>query len=79
VLLGYALHTLTFKEGWQRFAATSAKLQAFLALAGEHNGQLTQSAAYRAYMGLDRRRDLVPTRGGGERLGQALGQAGSPE
>lgn len=79
VLLGYALHVMTFKEGWARFASTTAHLKAFLALAGEQNGQLTQSAAYRAYMGLDRRRDLVATRGGGERLGQAVQGAGAME
>jgi hypothetical protein len=79
VLLGYALHALTFKEGWARFVGTVGHLKAFLALAGEQNTQLTQSAAYRQYMGLDRRRDLVPTRGGMERLTATVAQAGAAE
>ncbi len=79
VTLGYALHVLTFKEGWARFATTSSQMQAFLALAAEQNGQLTASAAYRAYMGLNLGRALRPTRGGPERLTQAVGAAGSPE
>lgn len=78
VLLGYALHALTFKEGWQRFAATGQYLKAFLALAAEQNSQLTASAAFRQYMG-QARKDLVPTRGVPERLTAAVSAAGSPE
>lgn len=79
VLLGYALHTLSFKEGWMRFVATTGQMQAFLALAAERTTQLTQSAAFRQYMGLDRRRDLVPTRGGPSKVGETLAQIGGPE
>lgn len=78
VLLGYALHAVTFKEGWARFAATSPQLHAFLALAGEQNGQLKASAMYRAYMGLDRTRDFRKTRGVPERLSPLLEAVGSP-
>jgi hypothetical protein len=72
-LLDYALHTLAFKEG-ARFGSTSSLLQGFLALAAEHNEQLTKSAAFRTYMGLARK-DLVPTRGGQSRLAM-LGTGG---
>jgi hypothetical protein len=76
VLLGYALHVLTFKQGWARFTATMPLLQEFLSMAAEQNTQLTASAAYRQMMGLDRRRDLVPTRGGQSRLAGAVQGAG---
>lgn len=76
VLLGYALHTLTFKEGWMRFAATTPAMKAFLSLAAEQNGQLNTSSAFRTYMGLGTPR-LLPTRGASERLTPALAQAGS--
>jgi hypothetical protein len=79
VLLGYALHVLTFKQGWARFSATLPLLQAFLAMAGEQNTQLTASAAYRQMMGLDRRRDLVATRGGVSALAGAIQGAGGME
>ncbi len=74
-LLGYALHALTFKEGWARFAGTVPAMQAFLHAAGEANGQLTASAAYRQYLGLDRAKDLRPTRSH-SRLAGSLAQAG---
>jgi hypothetical protein len=66
-LLDGALHMAAFVEGGDRFTATDAHWQAFLAAAVEHNGQLTRSALFRRYLGLDRGRDLRPTRGVPER------------
>lgn len=67
-LLDYALHLATFKEGGARWAATLPFFSAFLQLAAEENQLLKASRAYRAFAGLDRRRDLTPTRPGTTRL-----------
>lgn len=61
VLLGYALHTLTFKLGGPRFAATMDLFKATLAAAAAENALITTSQMYRQVMGLDRR-DLKPFR-----------------
>lgn len=74
-ILGYALHVLTFKEGWARFAGTTVAMQEFLKAAGEENGQLTASGAYRQYLGLDQAKHLRPTRGK-SRLGGSVAMAG---
>lgn len=58
----FVLHTLSFKEGGQRWAATSDALPDLLAFATEINGVLKTSAPYRRMAGLDRRRDLYVTK-----------------
>lgn len=62
-LIAYALHVAAFKEGGARWAATLPAFTAFLQLAAEENSLLKTSKAYRRFAGLDRRRDLQPTRG----------------
>lgn len=62
ILLGYALHALTFSKGGSFFAATEGYWKAFLAVAAEENGQIKTSQIYRRIMGLDRR-DLKAFRG----------------
>lgn len=61
-LLDYALHVAAFKEGGARWAATLPYFTTFLQMAADENALLKASKAYRRYAGLDRRRDLVPTR-----------------
>ena len=62
-LVDGALHLAAFTEGSDRFLATQQHWEAFLAAALEHNSALKQSAVFRRYLGLDRTRDLRPTRG----------------
>lgn len=69
-LLDYALHVAAFKEGGPRWAATREFFTTFLTLAAEENKLLKASRAYRTFAGLDRRRDLQPTRPGTTRLDQ---------
>jgi hypothetical protein len=82
-ITGYAQHALTFKEGWTRFASTQSLMKDFLDMAGEENAQLNASAAYRQYLGNDRRRGLRPTLDAPERLGGVVGggnmTAGAPQ
>lgn len=63
ILLGFALHVLTFKKGSVWFAATRPYFEAFLRAAGEENQLITTSQMYRRYLGLDHR-DLKPIRNG---------------
>lgn len=67
VLLGCALHVLTFTKGGAFFTATEPLWKAFLAACAEENGQIKTSMTYRRIMGLDRR-DLKPYRGASTRL-----------
>lgn len=59
-LLGYAIHVLALKEGGSRFAATMPLFQAFLSAAAEENNQLSKSAMFRTFMGIDPK--MEPTR-----------------
>jgi hypothetical protein len=74
-LLDYALHLAAFKEGGPRWQATLPSFTAFLQLAAQENSLLKANRAFRRFAGLDRRRDLQPTKdvptqldGMGERL-----------
>jgi hypothetical protein len=62
VLVDMALHVAAFKEAGHRWRATRAYFDAFLQAAAEENGLLKQNQAYRRFAGLDRRRDLQPTK-----------------
>jgi hypothetical protein len=62
ILLGYALHVLTFSKGGAVFANTLPLYRAFLAAAAEENGVIKTSMTYRRAMGLDHR-GLKPLRG----------------
>lgn len=53
VLLGFALHVLTYKKGGPWFAATLPYYQQFLRAAGEENSRITTSQFYRRAMGND--------------------------
>lgn len=53
VLLGYALHVLSFKKGGPAFAATQPLFKAFLAEAAEQNSRIKTTTFYRKLMGLD--------------------------
>jgi hypothetical protein len=61
-LLDYALHVASFKEGGARWAATLPYFTEFLKMAAQENSLLKVSKAYRRFAGLDRRRDLQPTK-----------------
>lgn len=67
-LLDFALHVAAFKEGGPRWVATREFYTTFLKLAAEENKLLKASRAYRTFAGLDRRRDLLPTRPGQTRI-----------
>lgn len=67
-MLDMALHIAAFKEGGPRWAATREFFTTFLKLAAEENKLLKRSRAYRTFAGLDRRRDLTPTRPGQTRI-----------
>ena len=60
VILGYALHICALKEGGERFAATQSYFQNFLSAAAEENSQLTQSAIFRQFLGLDTTKQMPP-------------------
>lgn len=62
-LLDGALHIASFREGADRFLATRAQWTSFLTAAATHNSQLKSSLVFRRWLGLDRGRDLRPTRG----------------
>ena len=72
-LLDYALHVAAFKEGGARWAATMEYFFTFLQLAAQENSLLKASKAFRRYAGLDRRRDLHPTKDGSTEL-DGMGQ-----
>ena len=57
-----ALHVALFKEGGPRWQAPRGKWKDFLQLAAEENSRLKASQTFRRIAGLDRRRDLQPTR-----------------
>ncbi len=58
VLLGYALHVLSFKLGGQRLVATYPGWVGFLKAAAAENRQFAASAFYRRLLGLDMQRWL---------------------
>lgn len=62
VIADMALHVAAFKEAGHRWRATRPYFDAFLQAAAEENGLLKQNQAYRRWAGLDRRRDLQPTK-----------------
>lgn len=53
VLLGFALHVLTYKKGGPAFAATQPLFRAFIEAAATENSLITTSQWYRKYLGLD--------------------------
>lgn len=59
-ILSYALHTLAFKEGGDRFTATLPLFQSFLAGAAEENKQLMGSDFFRQFIGTDIARQERP-------------------
>ena len=61
-LLDFALHIAAFKEGGARWQATLPYLTEFLKMAAQENSLLKASKAFRRFAGLDRRRDLHPTK-----------------
>lgn len=63
VLTDFALHIAAFKEGGPRWRRTKIFWRQFLQAAAEENGVLKSKQAFRRYAGLDRRRDLFPTKG----------------
>ena len=73
ILIGYALHALSFKKQGQYFSDTIDLFKAFLKACAEENDQLKTSSLYRRVMGLDRR-DLKPLRGTPTLLDQEVGR-----
>lgn len=63
LILDYALHLLSFKLGGPQWEATHPLFLAFLQAAAEENGRLKANQKFRRAAGLDRRRDLQPTKG----------------
>jgi hypothetical protein len=61
-LLDFALHVAAFKEGGPRWQATLPQFLVLLKLAAQENSLLKVSRDYRRFAGLDRRRDLQPTK-----------------
>ena len=62
VIADMALHVAAFKEAGPRWRATRPYFDTFLQAAADENGLLKQNQAYRRWAGLDRRRDLQPTK-----------------
>lgn len=62
ILVDEALHVAAFKEAAARWRATRPYFDAFLEAAADENGLLKANQAYRRWAGLDRRRDLQPTK-----------------
>lgn len=62
VVADMALHVAAFKEAAERWRATRPYFEAFLQAAADENGLLKANQAYRRWAGLDRRRDMQPTR-----------------
>jgi hypothetical protein len=62
LLTDYAVHVLAFKEAGPRWRATTPFFQAFLQAAAVENELLKTNQKYKRFAGLDRRRDLQPTR-----------------
>ena len=63
VLIDFALHVALFKYGGPQWSATLPYHQAFLRAAAEENGRLKANQKFRRAAGLDRRRDMQPTKG----------------
>jgi hypothetical protein len=63
VVADMALHVAAFKEAGTRWRATRPYFEVFLQAAAEENSLLKTHQAYRRFAGLDRRRDLFPTKG----------------
>lgn len=74
VLLGYALHQLTFSKGGPYFVATQGLFKAFLSAAAEENDQIKTSKVYRRFMGLDDARGFKLLRGLPTALDQMAGR-----
>ena len=68
VIADEALHVIAFKEAGHRWRATRTYFETFLQAAAEENGLLKQNQAYRRWAGIDRRRDLHPTKGATNQL-----------
>jgi len=64
VICDMALHVAAFKEAGDRWRATRPYFEAFLQAAAEENSLLKANQAYRRWAGLDRRRDMQPTKSG---------------
>lgn len=62
VLMDYALHVLLFKQGGPLWQGTKPFFQAFLQAAAEENSRLKSNQKFRRAAGLNRRRDLQPTK-----------------
>lgn len=61
-LLGYALHSMAYKLGGARFAATEGLYQQFILAAADRNSRLKASAFFLQQMGRDQQTTLVPVR-----------------
>src|SRR5262245_23290306 len=64
VICDMALHVAAFKEAGDRWRATRPYFEAFLQAAADENALLKANQAYRRWAGLDRRRDMQPTKSG---------------
>jgi len=62
IVVDMALHIVAFKEAAARWRSTRPFFDNFLDAAVEKNGHLKQHQVYRRWAGLDRQRDLQPTR-----------------
>lgn len=71
LLVDYAVHCAAFKEGGARWKATRPFFLAFLQGAAERNSLLKTKQAFRRIAGLDRKRDLSPTKGALTKLDMA--------
>jgi hypothetical protein len=60
ILLGYALHVLTWKVGGERFAATRPFYQAFLKDAMDRNARLASFKAFEGLVDTSGKEDSVP-------------------
>ena len=63
ILVDFALHVAVFKQGGPQWKATLPYYQAFLKAAAEENGRLKANQKFRRAAGLDRRRDMLPSKG----------------
>jgi hypothetical protein len=64
VVVDCAIHNAAFKEGGARWQATILFFHAFFRAAAEENQLLKAKQIYKRFAGLDRTRDLAPTRTG---------------
>jgi hypothetical protein len=63
LIVDFALHVLLFKQAGTMWEATLPFYQTFLRAAAEENGRLKANQKFRRAAGLDRRRDLQPSKG----------------